>query len=287
MSINIQALIESAERTARIYNNILPPAELKRMAQMATEAARAAEPVLRMMRDPHFRRQMEEIRRMAERIRPMLEQSHALTLPAIRAMNELYGVVDETAEAIAPTYDIPEEKREAVVTRPLFSATKTQIRKGIPSVKEILPLALPLETKWEDVQMRFVDPHNLFIEIPRYKDAKITASYHDMGMWDGRSKQPNAQWTVLRGLAQYSGMIDWETPIASPKIKKQKQLLAEALKQYFNIDGDPFMVYQKEKAYRLKLTLIPDADAVKREQSETESYFDEIAPSIYDPYENE
>ena len=42
-------------------------------------------------------------------------------------------------------------------------------------------------------------------------------------------------------------------------IKKQKQLLSEALKAYFQVSSDePFDDYKKEKAYKIKLTLVPE-----------------------------
>jgi hypothetical protein len=203
-------------------------------------------------------------------------------------MERLYGAVDTASIAIAPSYAVPETKREEVITRSIFAETKFQIRRKIPAVKEILPLALPADTMWESVQARFVDPQTLFIEIPKLK-VKITADYHDMGMWDGRTKLPDTKWMMLRGLAKYNGEISWETPIANDNLKKCKQLLADALKRYFNIDGDPFMLYQKEKAYRLKMILFPDEPMTSQNKDVLgiEEYFDSMTPKVYDPYENE
>lgn len=286
----MRAIIESAERSVKFYNSFFPKEELERMAKMTNDAAKAAEPFVRMMQDPSFQRHLEQINRVASQVSKIVEKQHALTLPAIRAMEELYGVVNVASADIAPTYAIPEEKREAVITRPIFSQTKIQIRSGIPSVKEILPLKLPDDTTWDQVQARFVNPHTLFIEITRL-EAKITADYKEMGMWDKRSGQPNAQWSVLRGLAQYGGEISWTTPIANDSIKKQKQLLSAALKRYFGIKDDPFGIYRDEKAYRLKMRLIPDADTSSKKIKHPDDplgiqeHLNDMMTDVYDPYE--
>jgi hypothetical protein len=291
MSIDMRAVIKSAERSMEFYNSLFPKEGRERMAKMANDAAKAVEPYTRMMQDPSFQRHLKEINRVAIQVSEILEKQHALTLPAIRAMEELYGVVNEASTDIAPKYAIAEEKREAVITRPIFSVTKLQIRSGIPSVKEILPLQLPTGTTWDDIQARFVDPHNLFIEIPQHK-AKLTVDYKEMGMWDKRSGRPNAQWIVLRELARYDGEISWTTPIANDSVKKQKQLLSAALKRYFGIKDDPFGIYRDEKAYRLKMRLIPDADIISEKNLHHDrigvgGYLDETMTSVYDPYEND
>lgn len=259
MSINLQALIEIAERSVQLHNSLIPKAQLEHMSRMAHEVQKTMGPINSLIQSDAFQLQFKEFNRASERLATILEHSHALTLPAIQAMNDLYGTADKVSVSIAPAQNVPEEKREELITRAIYSEAKIQIRKKIPAIKEILPLSLPADTAWENVQARFVDPHTLFIEIPKHK-VKITVDYKDMGMWDMRTGLPNAQWAVLRGLAQY-GEITWKTPIADFSVKKQKQLLSSALSRYFNITDDPFMVYRDEKAYRLKMVLFPDSDS--------------------------
>lgn len=261
MSINLQALIEIAERSAQIHNSLIPKDQLEHMARITHDVQKTLGPIMtHIVQSEAFQLQLKEFNRASKRLSTILEDSHVLNLPAIQAMNDLYGTADKVSESIAPTQDVPETKRAELITRQIYSEAKIKIRSGIPSIKEILPLSLPANTAWENVQARFVDPHTLFIEIPKHK-IKITVDYKDMGMWDMRSGLPNAQWAILRGLAQYGGEITWKTPIANFSVKKQKQLLSNALKRYFNIDGDPFMVYRDEKAYRLKMVLFPDSDS--------------------------
>jgi len=284
MRINLQDIIASTERSVQMYNSLLSKAELERLSQRNETVTKSFKPVIQMMQSPAFQRQMQEINRIAENIRKSVEQSHALTLPVIREMEELYGTIDKVSEDIAPVYSIPESKREEVITQSIFRQTKLKIRKGVPSVREIIPLSLPKDTCWEDVQMRFNDPHTVFIKIPKYK-VKITQSYEEMGMEDMRSHLPNAQWKVLQTLARYNDGISWKTPVASPSIKKNKQLLAEALKRFFNIEDDPFFLYKKAKSYRLKMRLIPDEVPQEKDRFGVREYFDDKAPQVYDPWE--
>jgi hypothetical protein len=103
-----------------------------------------------------------------------------------------------------------------------------------------------------------------------------------MGMEDMRSHLPNAQWKVLQALARYNDGISWKTPVASPSIKKNKQLLAEALKRFFNIEDDPFFLYKRAKSYRLKMRLIPDEVPQEKDCFGVREYFDDKAPQVYD-----
>lgn len=289
MSINLQALIEIAERSIQIHNSLIPKDQLEHMSRVAHDIQKTLGPMNRLIQSEAFQFQLKEFDRASKRLSTILEDSHVLNLPAIQAMNDLYGTADKVSESIAPTQDVPETKRAELITRQIYSEAKIKIRSGIPSIKEILPLSLPANTAWENVQARFVDPHTLFIEIPKHK-VKITVDYKDMGMWDMRSGLPNAQWTVLRGIAQYGG-ITWKTPVANLGVKKQKQLLSTALKRYFNFEDDPFMVYRKEKAYRLKMVLIPDNDSplvVDEFEDDTlgvKEYLDENSPQKYDQRE--
>jgi hypothetical protein len=259
---------------------MFPKEELERYENMKKEALRSMEPVLDMIKDANFQYNLQKMNVVANQVRDALESVKVLDVPMLHAMENLYSAVDQTSLVIAKAYSVPEEKREEIITRPIYSDTKLQIRKGTMSFKEILPLKLPPDTRWSDVRVRFVDRHNVFIEIFKHK-VKITADYNDMGMYDARTKNPNAQWTIFYNFAEHDGEITWKTPVASFSVKKNKQLLSKALKLYFNIKDDPFMVYQKEKAYKLKMTVIPNETTYKNETSEVEDYFNEMTPKVY------
>jgi hypothetical protein len=157
-----------------------------------------------------------------------------------------------------------------------------------PQTKSSKPaLNLPSDTKWEDITIKFVDGHNINIKC---KDKISHSDYKEMGFEDSKSRRPNKQWALLQQLAENHGEISWERSAtgknpsinkttqyfgyefddesnapqnkgfliikAPDKLKKTKQLLAQALKAYFKIDEDPFFPYDKVKAYKIKIRLI-------------------------------
>lgn len=73
-----------------------------------------------------------------------------------------------------------------------------------------------------------------------------------------------------------------ESSRATPKGKKQKQLLSEALKAYFQISDNPFHDYKNEKAYRIKLNLIPEPES--KSINEQKVFDDEDILGIKDFY---
>jgi len=112
-----------------------------------------------------------------------------------------------------------------------------------------------------------------------------------MGFEDARKRKPNKQWELLRLLALRNGDLAWSDSPQSKggnirrtaqdfgyemdddatesaqnrgfgiikvedKNKKRKQILSKSLKAAFQIDGDPFYPYKKEKGYKTKFRLI-------------------------------
>lgn len=130
-----------------------------------------------------------------------------------------------------------------------------------PKNKRIQLRKFPTDTKWNDIVIQFLNDHEVIV---RVKNETHQTTYEAMGFQDEKKKLPNKQWQFLRLLAFKNGEISWENnrdlslqQINS--IKKQKQLLTEALKAYFQIyDDEPFYDYKKEKAYKIKLNLVPE-----------------------------
>lgn len=111
------------------------------------------------------------------------------------------------------------------------------------------------DLKWQSITIKFIDGINVLISSG---DLKYKANYKDMGFEDSRKLKPNTQWEFLKILARNNGSISWDNKEANPIIKKHKQLLSKKLQIFFQINEPPFYPYQKEKAYRIKINLIPD-----------------------------
>jgi hypothetical protein len=76
-----------------------------------------------------------------------------------------------------------------------------------------------------------------------------------MGFVDKRTSKPTIQWGLLSVLAKGGGLLPASSSDARDKYKKHKQLLADRLKDYFDIEPDPFEPYKG--GYKTKITLVP------------------------------
>ena len=125
-------------------------------------------------------------------------------------------------------------------------------------LKALLPIALPKETKWEHIVIKFKNGHDVLITLKNSEDFQYKANYKEMGFQDNKRLIPNVQWKLLELLSKHNGELSWKNQDALLVMKKRKQLLSEQLQDYFQLKEDPFEVYRREKAYRLKLILLPE-----------------------------
>ncbi|MGB7061154.1 MAG: hypothetical protein WBF13_02225 [Candidatus Zixiibacteriota bacterium] len=123
---------------------------------------------------------------------------------------------------------------------------------------QITPMELPPGTKWEDINIKFLDGHNVKISVG---DLNLKTDYKEMGFEDKRRQLPNNQWKFLEVLATSRCQVAWGESAASWSLKKSKQLLSKTLKEYFQIQEDPFHPYKQEKAYKIRIRLIPESSA--------------------------
>ncbi len=161
--------------------------------------------------------------------------------------------------------------------------------------KNQFPYKLPAGTKWENFTIKFEDDENVFIQVKQFKH---NADYKEMGMV-GRGKNPNPSeaWTFMKVLAQVNGELTIKDAQARDKYKKQKELLAKALQNYFLLDYDPFYPYHSSteksgNSYKIKITLIPPPD--KKEKANANKDKDDLGieeeykrqtPEVYDEYQ--
>lgn len=123
-------------------------------------------------------------------------------------------------------------------------------RKEKPDERLLFKHKLPAGTRWEDFIIIIEDESTVRVRVKQYD---VTLSFEDMGLKDGRTNEPSAQWAFLLVLAKYGGELKPSDSGAQIRFKKQKQLLSAKLQSYFSIDFDPFYPY--ERSYRAKFTL--------------------------------
>ncbi|MEP6961268.1 MAG: 7-cyano-7-deazaguanine synthase [Acidobacteriota bacterium] len=110
----------------------------------------------------------------------------------------------------------------------------------------------PAGTTWHGILLRFLDGHTVSIVIDSRTERRTFA---EMNMKDGRNGNPTKQWKLLETLAQHGGRLSWRNPSADLKLKKQVELLAHRLQEYFSILESPFHDYKKGFGWQLKLRL--------------------------------
>lgn len=192
-------------------------------------------------------------------------------------------------DKLAPFFGIPTPWKVEVVGLQdgLKAIAETKGQK-----KHKFPHKLPAGTIWENFTIKFLNDENIFIQVKQFKH---TASYKEIGfVGKGNNPNPSEAWTFLKVLAQVNGELTLKDPEARDKYKKQKELLAKSLQDYFSLDYDPFYPYRSSSeksgnSYKIKITLIPPP--LKNEQPDTsdnkdelgvKDYLDEQAPSVYD-----
>lgn len=67
------------------------------------------------------------------------------------------------------------------------------------------------------------------------------------------------QWKLLEAFAASTrGEINWNSPYATDKLKKQKQVLSKRLRDFFRLQEDPIEWVKGEKCYRCRFKILPE-----------------------------
>jgi 7-cyano-7-deazaguanine synthase in queuosine biosynthesis len=118
--------------------------------------------------------------------------------------------------------------------------------------RKVYRFGTPAGTNWPDISIRFLDGHTVTISVDSRAERYTFA---EMNMKDGRNGNPTKQWKLLERLAQNGGRIAWSNSAADVKAKKQVELLAHRLQEYFGIKESPFEEYRKGAGWQIKLRL--------------------------------
>lgn len=159
-----------------------------------------------------------------------------------------------------------------------------------PKNKKIQLRKFPTDLKWEEITIRFLNEHEV---IATARNDTFQTNYELLGFRNEKTKLPNKQWQFLKGLSETGGEISWTSPRATAKGKKQKQILAETLRACFQIEGDPFHPYRKEKSYKIRINLVPESSSTANSKEQEiygkdrddlgiEEYRKEQSPEIYE-----
>jgi hypothetical protein len=114
----------------------------------------------------------------------------------------------------------------------------------------------PKGAVWADVTIKFLDGETVTV---RVSDQSGRYVYAEMGLIDGRTKRPTKQWELLRSFAQNHGIFTWQNAGADRRNQKRREVLADNLKAFFGIEGEPIELTDDKKGWRTTFTIIPDS----------------------------
>jgi hypothetical protein len=114
------------------------------------------------------------------------------------------------------------------------------------------PFKIPSGITWQNIIIQFINNDTVNIQVAGHSHQ---TGFADMGFVDKRTNKPTVQWGLLSVLAKNDGFLSSSSNEARDNYKKHKQLLSEKLKNYFNIEPDPFEPYKG--GYKTKITLAP------------------------------
>ena len=114
----------------------------------------------------------------------------------------------------------------------------------------------PPGATWRDVSLSFKDGHTVSV---RVRSARGMFNYSQMGMASEKNGAPTVQWDLLRTFANEYGVLDWSSRQADPRNKKRREILGANLRDFFRIDGDPFVLTDDGKGWQTRFSVCPDA----------------------------
>lgn len=132
------------------------------------------------------------------------------------------------------------------------------------------PFKIPAGTTWKNIIIQFTDSNYVNIQVAGHSHP---TGYADMGFVDKRTSKPTIQWGLLSLLAKGGGELPNSSSDVDDSYKKHKQILSDKLKDYFNLESDPFEPYKS--GYKTKITLVPPP-AQKDEPQNDYSLTDEV-----------
>ncbi len=113
----------------------------------------------------------------------------------------------------------------------------------------------PPDATWSDVSIRFTDGHTVSVQV---KSERMVCNYTQMGMANRKNGEPTVQWGLLRAFFEERGVLDWSSPHARRRNQKRRENLAQNLRSFFRIEGDPFCLTDDGKGWEARFRVLPD-----------------------------
>lgn len=148
-------------------------------------------------------------------------------------------------------------------------------------VKNKKRIALPKfpPTDWNNVEIRFIDDNTIYMKAG---NKTTTGDYESLGFRNDKNGKPDSTWQFLVGLSKNAGETKRiESPIPD-KIKGQKRVLSDRLKNIFRNETDPFFDFSSQNnTYKLKIKLTPQIEK-EEDKYEVKEYLEKTMTSEYE-----
>ncbi|MFV0421475.1 hypothetical protein [Oleidesulfovibrio sp.] len=119
----------------------------------------------------------------------------------------------------------------------------------------------PAGASWEQFVFEFTATEILLVSCGQLQE-RLEPEH--LKMKNQNSGKPTLQWPLLRPLATTGGSISWQDQEATDRVKKQKQELANKLKQSFGLSEDPLPWSRKENCYKARFTIRADDNVLRQ-----------------------
>jgi hypothetical protein len=159
-------------------------------------------------------------------------------------LEEMLGVgTADNWQLLPPAEDLLRDFRHDVIG---------DVRFGMPEHQ----FPTPPGSCWSDVTIRFINGHEVE---PRVRgQGGGVFSYAHMGMAKTNKDEPTVQWDLLRNLAENHGELLWPRAVARKTVQKQRERLANHLRDFFVIDDYPFEDLPGRRGFKTRFVVVPE-----------------------------
>lgn len=163
------------------------------------------------------------------------------------------------------------------------AGSKQQARKTRVAVFPSAP-----DLRWEEVSMAFVSD-----EVIKVRARKQLREYKfdQIGFEDKRTDRPSRLWLFLRALAAANGQTSWQDLdstggqlLGNKQVKSHVSRLRKILKNFMEINQDPFSDYRRVGAYKTRFALTNEANVRYEEpvlSDVEEAFYEDTNPKGY------
>ncbi|GMV95130.1 MAG: hypothetical protein AMXMBFR82_49080 [Candidatus Hydrogenedentota bacterium] len=156
------------------------------------------------------------------------------------------GEVDRTGDATEQAGKAPKDGGEE---------QRNALGEPLDGISYVFPS--PEGATWDDVQLKFTNGETIRIQVGDTDELKTAA---ELGMADGRNKNPNQQFKLLRDLAEEKGKLKRDPDLGKQDAQRKvvNRLRKDLTRIFSTIKGDPIERLPKFKGWKTAFHIRPE-----------------------------